>query len=244
MADKEIVPYIALESRQDNPLRPMEQYFAEALQEEAFSVTATSPIMPRSNPRRKGPRDARGRSADHPGRPTSPRARSAPGFSGGSPSPGGALLDEVRRSKPRNRSSKKKLEVFAVKLFQDENVPGQRLKPDEEYVHSWMTKEGRIISHDYQRNKISPDELPLQPRLTIFGVRPPTRAKDYQDKSEIRKLSNELTKAHMAGIRLDTSQQRLREEVREMQWYLDLYLEFLDERMDRLAKALGIQNFE
>ena len=101
-----------------------------------------------------------------------------------------------------------------------------------------MTKEGRIISHDYRRNKISPDELPLQPRLTIFGVRPLARAEDYQDKSEIRKLS------HMAGIRLDTSQQRLREEVREMQGDLDLSLDFLDERMDRLAKALGIQNFE
>jgi len=60
----------------------------------------------------------------------------------------------------------------------------------------------------------------------------------------MRALSNELTKAHMANIRLDTSQQRLREEVREMQGDLDLYLEFLDERMDRLAKELGIQNFE
>ena len=48
----------------------------------------------------------------------------------------------------------------------------------------------------------------------------------------------------MADIRLDTSQQRLREEVREMQGDLDLYLEFLDERMDRLIEALGIQNFE
>jgi len=172
----------------------------EALQEKAFLVTATSPATPRSIPRRKDPRGARGRSADHLGRPTSPRAHSAPGSSGGSPSPGGALPDEVWRSKPRNRPSKKKLEVFAVKLFQDENAPGPRLKPDEEYVHSWMTKEGRIISHDYRRNKISPDELPLQPRLTIFGVRPPARAEDYQDKSEIRKLSNELTKAHMAGI--------------------------------------------
>ena len=115
------------------------------------------------------------------------------------------------------------MEVFAVKLFQDENAPGPRLKPDEEYVHSWVTKEGRIIIHDYRRNKISPDELPLQPRLTIFGVRPPARAEDYQDKSEIRKLSNELTKAHMANVKLDTSQQRLREEVREMQEDLDLY---------------------
>ena len=129
-------------------------------------------------------------------------------------------------------------------MFQNEIAPGLRLKPDEEYVHSWVTKEGRIISHDYWCNKISPDEPPLQPHLTIFGVRPPARAEDYQDKSEIKKLSNELTKAHMANVRLDTSQQRLREEVRELQGDLDLYLEFLDERMDRLAKALGIQDFE
>ena len=65
-----------------------------------------------------------------------PRARSAPGFSGGSPSPGGTPLAEGRRNKPWNRPSKKKLEVFAVKLFQDKNAPGLRLKPDEEYVHS------------------------------------------------------------------------------------------------------------
>ena len=129
-------------------------------------------------------------------------------------------------------------------MFQDEDAPGPRLKLDEEYVHSWVTKEGRIISHDYRRNKISPDEPPLQPRLTIFGVRPPTRAEDYQDKFEIKKLSNDLTKAHMANVRLDTSQQRLREEVREVQGDLDLYFKFLDEMMDRLVEALGIQDFE
>ena len=60
----------------------------------------------------------------------------------------------------------------------------------------------------------------------------------------MRVLSNELTKAHMANVRLDTSQQRLKEEVRELQGDLNLYLEFLDERMDRLEKALGIQDFE
>jgi hypothetical protein len=136
MADKEIVPYVALESCQGDPLSPMEQYFAEALQEEAFSVAMTSPATPRSTPRRRDPRGARGRSADHPGRPTSPRARSAPGFSGGSPSPGGTPPAEGQHNKPWNRPSKKKLEVFAVKLFQDENAPGPRLKPDEEYVHS------------------------------------------------------------------------------------------------------------
>ena len=129
-------------------------------------------------------------------------------------------------------------------MFQDENAPGPRLKPDEEYVHSWVTKEGRIISHDYRHNKISPDEPPLQPCLTIFGVRPPARPEDYQDKFEIKKLSNELTKAHMANVRLDTSQQRLREEVREMQGDLNLYFKFLDERMDHLVEALGIQDFE
>ena len=68
--------------------------------------------------------------------------------------------------------------------------------------------------------------------------------KNYQDKSEKKKLSNELTKAHMSNVRLDTSQQRLREEVREMQGDLDLYFKFLDERMDRLVEALGIQDFE
>ena len=96
MADKEIVPYVAPESHQGDPLSPMEQYFAEALQEEAFSVTTTSPAMPRSTSRRKGPRDARGRLADHLSRPTSPRACSAPGFSGDSPSPGGAIPAELR----------------------------------------------------------------------------------------------------------------------------------------------------
>ena len=136
------------------------------------------------------------------------------------------------------------LEVFIIKLFQDENAPGPRLKPDEEYVHSWVTKEGRIINHDYRRNKISPDEPPLQPRLTIFGVRPPARAEDHQDKTEIRKLSNELTKSHMANVRLDTSQQMLRTEIKETQEDLNLYFKFLDERMDRLVEALGIQDFE
>ena len=140
--------------------------------------------------------------------------------------------------------SKEKLEVFAVKLFQDENTPGPRLKPDEEYVHPWVTKEGRIISHDYRRNKISPNEPPLQPRLTIFGVRPPARAEDHQDMTEMRKLSNEFTKAHLANVRLDTSQQRLMTEIKEMQEDLDLYFKFLDERMDRLVEALGIQDFE
>jgi len=69
MDDKEIVPYIVPESCQGDPLSPMDQYFAEALQEEAFSVTMTLLALPRSTPRRRDPRGARGRSADF---PTSP----------------------------------------------------------------------------------------------------------------------------------------------------------------------------
>ena len=50
MAGKEIVLFVAPEPHQDNPLSPMEQYFAEALHEEVFSVSATSLATPRSSP--------------------------------------------------------------------------------------------------------------------------------------------------------------------------------------------------
>ena len=39
-------------------------------------------------------------------------------------------------------------------------------------------------------------------------------------------FSNEIRKAHMANVRLNTSQQRLRSEIREMQEDLDLYMEY------------------
>ena len=74
-------------------------------------------------------------------------------------------------------------------------------------------------------------------------MRPLARVEDHRDKTEMRKLSNELTKAHLANVRLDTSQQRLRTEIREIQEDLDLYFKFLDEWMDRLVEALGIQDF-
>ena len=111
-------------------------------------------------------------------------------------------------------------------------------------MHSWGTKEGRIISHDYRRNKISPNEPPLQPRLTIFAVRPPAKAEDQKDKTEMGKLTSELTKAHKTNARLKTSQQRLRTDMGEMQEDLDLYFRILDDKMDHLVKALGIQDFE
>ena len=136
------------------------------------------------------------------------------------------------------------MEVFAVKLVQDEDAPGPRLKPGEEYVHSWVTKEGCVISHEYRCNKISLDEPPLQPHLQIFGVRPPAKAEDHQDKTEMGKFSNELRKAHMDNVRLEMSQQQLKSDIRAVQEDIDLYLNYLDDKMDLLAGALGIQEFK
>ena len=55
---------------------------------------------------------------------------------------------ETSPRKPQKGMSKKKLEVFAIKLFQDKDSLGLRLKLGEEYLHSWVTKDGNIISHD------------------------------------------------------------------------------------------------
>jgi len=136
------------------------------------------------------------------------------------------------------------LEVFTVKLVQEEDAPVPRQKPGEEYVHSWVTKEGRMISHEYRRNKISLDEPPLQPRLQIFGVRPPAKAEDHQDKTKMGKFSNELRKAHMDNVRLEMSQQQLKSDIKAVQEDINLYLNYLDDKMDLLAGALGIQEFK
>ena len=48
----------------------------------------------------------------------------------------------------------------------------------------------------------------------------------------------------MANVRLDMSQQRLRSEIKDIQEDIDLYLEYLDDKMDRLVRALGIRDFE
>ena len=101
-----------------------------------------------------------------------------------------------------------------------------------------------MISHEYRRNKISPDEPPLQPCLKIYGVRPPAKVGDHQGKTEMGEFSNELRKAHMANIRLEMSQQRLRSNIRAVQEDIDLYLDYLDDKMDLLASALGIQGFK
>ena len=74
-------------------------------------------------------------------------------------------LEEPSEKKPR-----RKIELIVVRLFQDENAPGPRLNPGEEYVHSLLNKDGDVISHKCRREKISPDDPPQQPRLKICGV--------------------------------------------------------------------------
>ena len=76
------------------------------------------------------------------------------------------------------RKAKKTIEMIVVQLFQDENAPDPRLKPGEKYVHSLLSKDGDVISHEYRREKISPDEPPQQPRLKISGIRLPARKED------------------------------------------------------------------
>ena len=58
------------------------------------------------------------------------------------------------------------------------------------------------------------------------------------------KFSNELRKAHMDNVRLEMSQQQLKSDIRAMQEDIDLYLNYLDDKMDLLAGALGIQEFK
>ena len=48
----------------------------------------------------------------------------------------------------------------------------------------------------------------------------------------------------MANIKLEISQQRLRSDIRVVQEDIDLYLDYLDDKMDLLAGALGIQEFK
>jgi hypothetical protein len=95
--------------------------------------------------------------------------------------PQGSQKTEAQARKPCRRRSKGVLETITVKLFQDENAPGPRLKTDEEYVGSLLSKYGDVISHNYRREKISPDDPPPTPRLKIWEYvhrpRKKTRAK-------------------------------------------------------------------
>ena len=122
MAGKDIVPFVASETPSPQPWDYMEEYFTEALREEVRSVTMVPRVSPWSTPRSRGPRSARGRSADPYGRPSTARGRSASGFSWRSPSPRRTFIMEDLLEEPSEKKPRRKIELIVVRLFQDENA--------------------------------------------------------------------------------------------------------------------------
>jgi hypothetical protein len=73
-----------------------------------------------------------------------------------------------RGQKPLRQCSRAVLETITVKLFQDENAPGPKLKPDEKYVGSLINKYGDVISHNYRRRRY-PQMIHHHSRASRFG---------------------------------------------------------------------------
>ena len=84
------------------------------------------------------------------------------------------------------KKAKKKIEMIVVRLFQDENAPGPRLKPREKNVNSLLNKDGEVISHEYRRERRMPRRKTVQPQTG--------RAKDaltsHQEHSKKRSYSS------------------------------------------------------
>ena len=151
------------------------------------------------------------------------------------------------------KKAKKNIEVIDVCLFQDENAPGPRLKPGEEYVHSLLNKDGDVISHKCRREKISPDDPPQQPRLKICGVWPPARKEDcpatarQDDKrpdfplgaSEEEKLLIQLKDLQLKSERMSTSLEEQKRDIKALHDSFSFFNENLETRIDFLAGAFG-----
>jgi hypothetical protein len=135
--------------------------------EEALSLTIASSTLPPSTTRNGRPRGTASGPADPLVRPKQRQGRSAPHYSTPPSSPQGSQETEAQAQKPRRRHSREVLETIIVKLFQDENALGPRLKPDEEYVGSLLSKYGDVIFHNYRRENVSPDDPPPTPHLKI-----------------------------------------------------------------------------
>lgn len=137
MASKEIMPFADYDS-DENPIEaPTPENSPNSpriFMEEAHSVTmAPHTLTPRAT-RNRRPRGARAGSAEPKAGLLSPR------FSVCKSSPRGDLREEDRGQKLCIRRSKEVLDTITIKLFQDKNTPGPRLKLDEEYVGSLIKK--------------------------------------------------------------------------------------------------------
>lgn len=139
------------------------------------------------------------------GRLNQRRGRSAPRSGSRRSSPGGELGREAQGQKQQRRCSQAVLETITVRLFQDEDNLGPRLKPDEEYVSSLINMFGDVIRHDYKREKISPDNLPPQAHLKIWGVCPPASKEDKEKgpASAPRVWSKEELRFLISGLKLE-----------------------------------------
>ena len=153
---------------------------------------------------------------------------------------------------PSEKKPMKKIEAIVVRLFQDENASGPR-KPGEEYVHSLLNKDGYVISHEYRREKVSPDDTPQQPRLKIWGVRPPAKketrpATDGHDEGcpdfppgafEEEKLLIQLKELQLKSERMSASMEEKKRDIKALYDSFSFFSENLEARIDFLAGALG-----
>ena len=153
---------------------------------------------------------------------------------------------------PSEKKPMKKIEAIVVRLFQDENASGPR-KPGEEYVHSLLNKDGYVISHEYRREKVSPDDTPQQPCLKIWGVRPPAKketrpATDGHDEgrpdfppgaSEEEKLFIQIKELQLKSEGMSISIEKQKKDIKALYDSFSFLNENLEARIDFLARTFG-----
>ena len=139
------------------------------------------------------------------------------------------------------KKAKTNIEVIDVCLFQDENAPGPRLNPGEEYVHSLLNKDGEVISHEYRREKISLDDPPPAKKED----RPDT---DRQGKgcpnfppgaSEEEKLLIHLNYRQLENERMRASLENKKRDIKALHEKFNFFYDNLDARISFLARAVG-----
>ena len=157
-----------------------------------------------------------------------------------SPSPKRTFVMEDPLEEPSEKKPMKKIEAIVVRLFQDENASGPR-KPGEEYVHSLLNKDGYVISHEYRREKISPDDPPP----TKKEDRPAT---DRQGKecpnfppgaSKEEKLLIHLKDRQLENERMRASLEDKKRDIKALHEKFSFFYNNLDARISFLARAVG-----
>jgi len=147
------------------------------------------------------------------------------------------------------KKAKKNIEVIDVCLFQDENAPGPRLNPGEEYVHSLLNKDGDVISHEYRREKISLDDPPPakkedRPATDRQGKECPNFP---QGASKEEKLLIQLEELQLKSERMSDSMKEQKRDIKALYDSFSFFAENLEASIDfqaRVFGSLGNQNDE